>query len=69
MKKLVLVIMTQGDFPRMNASSANEDQGQEEQSIVQGNVRRSLVGIDRHGKDVGKGEVLKYLRIKLLPSH
>ena len=69
MKKLVLVIMTQGDFPRMNASSANEDQGQEEQSIVQGNVPGSSVSIDRHGKDIGKGEVLKYLRIKLLPPH
>ena len=69
MKKLVLVIMTQGDFPRMNASSANEDRGQEEQSIVQGNVPGSSVGIDRHGKDIGKGEVLKYLRIKLLLPH
>ena len=69
MKKLVLVIMTQGDFPRMNASSANGDRGQEEQSIVQGNVPGSLVGINRHGKDIGKGEVLKYLRIKVLPPH
>ena len=53
----------------MNASSANGDRGQEERSIVQGNVPGSLVGINRHGKDIGKGEVLKYLRIKVLPPH
>ena len=69
MKKLVLVIMAQEDFLRMNASSANGDRGQEERSLVQGNVSRSLVGIDRHGRDIGKGEVPKYLRRKLLPPH
>ena len=47
----------------------NGDRGQEERSIVQGNVPGSLVGINRHGKDIGKGEVLKYLRIKVLPPH
>ena len=61
--------MTQGDFPRMNASSANEDRGQEEQSIVQGNVPGSSVGIDKHRRDIGKGEVLKYLRRKMLQSY
>ena len=53
----------------MNASSANGDRGQEERSLIQGNVSGSLVGIDRHDRDIRKGEVLKYLRIKLLPPH
>ena len=69
MKKLVLVIMTQEDFSRMNASSANGDQGQKERSIAQGNIPGSSIDIERHGRDIGKGEVLKYLRIKLLPPH
>ena len=69
MKKLVLVIMAQENFPRMNTSLANGNRGQEEWSIVQGNISGSLVSINRRDRDIGKGEVLKYLRKKLLPLH
>jgi len=69
MKKLVFVIMAREGGPKMNASSANQVRGQKKWSTVQGNVPGSSVGMDGHYKNIGQGEVLKYLRRKLLPPH
>ena len=69
MKKLVFVIMARKGGPRMNASSANQVRGQKKWSTVQGSIPRSSVGMDGHCKNIGQGEVLKYLRRKLLPPH
>ena len=44
---------------RMNASSTKGGQVQEEWFIVQENVPGSSVGVGRHGRYIGKGEVLK----------
>ena len=34
-----------------------------------GNVPGNFVGTDKHYKNIGQEEILKYLRRKLLPSH
>ena len=69
MKKLVLVIMAQEGGPRINTSSANQGRGQKKWSTIQGNVPGSSIGMNRHCRNIGQGEVLKYLRRKLLPPH
>ena len=67
--RLVLIIMAQESGPRINASSADQCQGPNRLSVAQGDVPRSLVGVDKHCRDIRQGKVLKYLRGKLLPSY
>ena len=69
MKKLVLIIGTHKNGPRMNASSANQIRGSRWWSVVQGNVLGNSVDTDKHYRNIGQGEVLKYLRRKLLSPH
>ena len=69
MKKLVLVIMAQEGGPRINTSLANQGRGQKNWSTIQGTVQGSSIGMNRHCRNIGQGEVLKYLRRKLLPPH
>ena len=45
----------------MNAFLAKGGRGQEEWFMVQGNVPGSSVSVGRHGRYIGKGEVLKYI--------
>ena len=67
--RLVLIIMVQESGPRINASSADQCRGPKRLFVVQGDVPRSLVGVDKYCRDIRQGKVLKYLRGKLLPSH
>ena len=69
MKKLVLIIMTQKSGPRMNATSAKQSRGPTRWFIIQGNVSGNSVGMNKHYRSIGQGEVLKYIRRKLLPLH
>ena len=69
MRKLVLVIRAQESGLRMITSSTNKSQGLERWSAVLGNVPGNSLGTDKHYKNIGHGEVLKYLRRKLLPPH
>jgi len=69
MRKLVLVKRDQEGGSRMNASSANQSRGPKRWSAIKGNVPRNSVGMDKHYRNIRQGEVLKYLRRKLLPSH
>ena len=48
----------------MNASLANRGRSQKEWSIVERNVLGNSIDIDRNGRDVGKGEVLKISKEK-----
>ena len=66
---IVFVIRAHEGGPRMNASSANQSRGLKGWSAVQGNVPRNSVDTDKYYKNIGQGEVLKYLRRKLLPPH
>ena len=36
--------------------------------MVQGNVPRSSVSIDRHGRDIGEGEILKIFGEKVVAT-
>ena len=69
MKKLVLVIRAHNSGPRMNASSANQSQGLNGWSVVQGNVPGNSADTNKHYRNIGQGGVLKYLRRKLLPPY
>ena len=62
MRKLVLVIRAQESRPRMITSSADQSQGLERWSAVLGNIPENSVGTNKHYKNIGQGEVLKYLR-------
>ena len=53
MKKLVLVIRAQEGGPRMNASLANQSQGQKSGSAVQGDVLGNFVDTDKHYRNRG----------------
>ena len=64
MRKLVLVIRAQEGGLRMNASSADQSRGPERWSTILGNVLGNSVGTDKHYRNIGQGEVLKYLRRK-----
>ena len=64
-----MIIMAQEGGPRINAFSANQCQGLKRLPVAQGDVPRSLVGVDKHCRDVIQGKVLKYLRRKMLPLH
>ena len=64
-----MIIMAQEGGPRINAFSANQCQGLKRLPVAQGDVPRSLVGVDKHCRDVIQGKVLKCLRRKMLPLH
>ena len=64
-----MIIMAQEGGPRINASSTDQCRGPKRFSIAQGDVPGSLVGVDKHCRDVRQGKVLKYLRRKLPPPH
>ena len=61
--------MAQESGPRINASSADQCQDLKRLSVAHGDVPGSLVGFDKHCRDIRQGKVLKYLRGKLLSSH
>ena len=61
--------MAQEGRPRMHAFLVNQGQGQGRWSTVQGNVPRNSDGINRHCRNVGQGEILKYLRKRLSPPY
>ena len=67
--RLILIIMAQESGPRINASSTDQCRGLKRLSVTQGDLPGSLVGVDKHCRDVRQGKVLKYLRRKLLPLH
>ena len=69
MKKSILVIRTHKGGPRMNASSTDQSRDPKWWSTVQGNVLGNSVDTDKHYRNIGQGEVLRYLRRKLLPPH
>ena len=62
--RLVFIIMAQESGSRINASSADPCQGLKKLSITQGDVPRSLVGVDKHCRDIRQGKILKDLRGK-----
>ena len=63
------MIMARESGPRTNASSARQNQGPKRWSINKGSNPKNLVEADKHCRDVGLGEALKYLERKLLPLH
>ena len=69
MKKSVLVIRDHEGDPRMNASLANQSRGPKGWSAVKGNIPGNSVDTDKHYRNIRQGEVLKYLRRKLLLPH
>ena len=69
MRKLVLDIKAQEGGLTMNDSSAEQSRGPERWYVVLGNVLGNSVGTDKPYKNIGQGEVLKYLRRKLLSPH
>ena len=56
--------MVQEGESGINASSSDQCRGPKR---LFGDISRSLVGVDKHCRDVEQGSVLKYLRRKLLP--
>ena len=64
-----MVTMAQEGGPRINASLADPYRSSKRLFVIQGNIPESLVGADKRCRDVRQGEVLKYLRKKLLPPH
>ena len=69
MKKLALVIRAHKGSPRMNASLTNQSRGSKWWSAIQGNIPENPVNTDKHYRNIGQGEVLKYLRRKMLSPH
>ena len=61
--------MAQESEPRINASLADQCRGSKRLFVAQGDVPRSLVGVNKHCRYVKQEIVLKYLRRKLLPPH
>ena len=69
MRKLVLVMRALEGGPRMNVSLANQSRGSKRWSALLGNVLGNSVGTDKHYRNIGQGEFLKYLRRKLLSPY
>ena len=56
-----MIIMAQESGLRINASLADPCRDLKRLFVAQGDVPRSLVGVDKHCRDVKQGKVLKYL--------
>ena len=50
-------------------SSTDQGRGQQRWSAVQGNILGNFVSMNGYYRNIGQGEVLKYLGKKLLPPH
>ena len=62
--RLVLIIMGQESGLKINASSADPCRGLKSLSVAQVDILGSLVGVDKHCRDIRQGKILKYFRGK-----
>ena len=60
--RLVFIIMAQENGPKINASSVDPCWGLKRFFVAQGDVLGSLVGVDKHCRDIRQGKILKYFR-------
>ena len=56
--------MAQENGPKINASLVDPCQGLKRFSVAQGDILGSLVGVDKHCRDIRQGKILKYFRGK-----
>ena len=59
----------QGGYPRRNTSSVEKSRGQKAWSDTRSNVLDDFTNEDKYPEGTKQGEVMKYLKGKLLPPY